>query len=153
MDSKNEEHIKKVYLDKTNRLLKISISVVLAYITKNFIEQKKIELAKKIIVYAVSTAALTTVLIILFCIINPSILNLRSIMLAKGNYELESAYIDSGLALWDSEPDAYSWAALIGCALNCIAITSLQYLALKSVFKADGTMKSTDFVENFYDEL
>lgn len=131
----------------------IIISIIFAFITKESIERNNIEIAKGFIILAVITAFLSTLSIALFCLINNEIINLRSVLLANGNYELESAYIESGLAAFYGTPDVYCCAAIIASAINCLIITVLQYRAINSVLKADGTVKSTDFVEKFYDNL
>ena len=131
----------------------VFVSAISAFFAKNYIRKNKIGTAKLFIIYALITAIVSTLFIILFCIINHEIINLRSIAYLMGNREIESAYIESGLSAFYGRPDVYCCVNILASALDCVIVAMLQFNAWNSILKADGTVKSSDFVENFYDEL
>lgn len=130
----------------------IIVSAIFAYMTKNCIKSSKLEQAKKFVILSIIFGSISTLFIAFFCIINPNIINLRSILVANGNYELESDLFESGLVPFNGT-EITCYASILGGVVICLIITILQYRVIKSILKADGTVKSTDFTEDFYDRL
>lgn len=164
IETKNKEHIQNTYKDKTIKILSITIGVAIislcTYVMAIFlykaydfgfifeiisfifivmalfsVKENKRESAKKNIIIAMIPYGW----LVIYDFIN-LIANIKEVMREVSHY-----YLSFDKYFYYIEPYLYD--------VFLVALLFLLYIALKSLKKSEGNLKSNDYLEKFYDEL
>lgn len=158
---KNQEHIKKTYIDKASNLLKLSIGISIFSVITYFISM---------LLYDIFDFGLFFELLSLICSILAAekikhnsltsikpciIISITSILVLLGYDLITSILFEGGIFVFSAilfETSGYiTWYSL---SFLLMAITIfLLGKAYASISKVDGSVKNNDYVDTFYDKL